>query len=108
MQLPAAPTLVDDLAVSGLTLKVAREYVSPEPQIVGVGLLYNSRTTRRRIGAADIRAGLIYEQTGGGRVPINSLASLQAYPERAEALAERYFGDSKQAFQTAVKAAKVQ
>jgi hypothetical protein len=107
-QLAATPVLVDDLAVSGLTLEVARSYIRPTPQTIGVGLLYNSRATRKRIGATDIRAGMVYERAGGGRVPVNSLASLQAFPERTQALGERYFSGSQAIFQAAIATARVQ
>lgn len=84
--------LVDDLAVSGLTLAVAAKSISPTPNMAVVGMLFKSKTTRRLIGANDIRSGLTYTCIGGGRPPINSLASLREYPERAKELAQKYFG----------------
>lgn len=98
VEVEGLPVLVDDLAVSGTTLAVATSYVAPEAQTAGVGMLYDSRTTRRSIGIQDIRSGLVYAREQGGRPPVNSLDSLRAFPDRCEALAERYFAEDQAAF----------
>ena len=100
------PVVADDIAVSGLTLWFARERISPTPETAAVGMLYKSKTTRRRSGFSDIRAGLVYSRIGGGNPPINSLNTLQLVPERLNALAERYFTESADAFKQIIKEMK--
>lgn len=92
------PILVDDLAVSGLTLAVANRALQPAAQTAGVGMLYGSKTTMRMIGLDDIRYGLMYVRQQGGRPPVNSLDSLRAFPDRCQVLAERYFSAQQAAF----------
>ncbi len=106
MQCQEPPFLIDDLAVSGRTLAVANDYVTPGARGVGVGMLFKSSSTRRLIDITDVRAAMIYEREGGGRPPINSLASLQNFPERSQALAERYFEGSQAAFCDAIAQAE--
>jgi hypothetical protein len=90
--------LIDDLAVSGLTLAIARESVKPDVQVAGVGMLYNSKTTRRLIGVSDLRSGFVYARSEGGRPPVNAIDSLRAFPERCTALAAKYFQADEAAF----------
>lgn len=97
------PVLVDDIAVSGLTLALARQRLSPTPEIAAVGMLYKSRTTRKRIGIEDIRAAVVYSREGGGNPPINAVASLITFPDRLDALAERYFGKYSDQFKAVVR-----
>lgn len=97
------PVVVDDIAVSGLTLWFARERISPTPETAAVGMLYKSKTTKRRSGFTDIRAGVIYSREGGGNPPINSIATLQSVPERLNDIGERYFSDSAEEFKDVIK-----
>lgn len=90
------PVLVDDVAVSGLTLSLAAQRVSPEPITAAVGLMLKSKTACRRIAIADLRSGLVYSRVGGGTPPINSISSLQEFPERLSMLSSRYFGDKSE------------
>lgn len=85
------PVLVDDVAVSGQTLGSVVKSLDVSAETVAVGLLYKSKTTRKRIGVNDIRAGLTYCREGGGNPPINSYTTLRKVPERLEELAEKYF-----------------
>lgn len=101
--LTIAPVLVDDIAVSGLTLSMARQKVLPEPTTAAVGMLYRSRWTRRRVGIDDLRAGIVYCREGGGNPPINAISSLQVFPDRLGELAERYFGDAADEFCDLIK-----
>lgn len=82
---------VDDVAVSGRTLEVVRQTLGLRNNTVGIGLLYDSRKTRARIEAPDIRFGLLYSREGGGTPPMNSISTLRDIPERLEELVERYF-----------------
>jgi hypothetical protein len=95
-ELAYQPILIDDIAVSGLTLAVARAKVEPTPETAVVGMLYRSRRLRRRIGTEDIRSGVTYCRLGGGSPPINSAKTLCQVPERLDALACRYFDDSEE------------
>lgn len=92
------PVLIDDIAVSGLTLSLARQAVQPQPETVALGMLYRSKTTRRRIGVENVRAALIYSRLGGGSPPINSVSTLLRNPERLNILAETYFNDCAKLF----------
>lgn len=100
------PVVVDDIAVSGLTLCMARQRITPEPKVAAVGMLYKSKTARRRSGFDDIRAGVVYGRFGGGNPPINSLATLQNVPERLDDLANRYFDDASEEFKVLVRRAQ--
>lgn len=97
------PVVVDDIAVSGLTLWFARERISPTPKTAAVGMLYKSRTTRRRSGFTDIRTGVVYSREGGGNPPINSITTLQSVPERLDDIAERYFKNSIEELNDVIK-----
>lgn len=88
------PVLLDDLAVSGLTLAVARRATEPIASTVAIGMLFNSQTTRRRIGVDDIISGVTYCRLGGGNPPINSIKTLREIPERLDDLVSRYFNGS--------------
>lgn len=100
------PVVVDDIAVSGLTLSYARQRISPTPETAAVGMLYRSKTTKRRSGFNDIRAGVVYFREGGGNPPINSIATLKSVPERLEDIAERYFRNSAEEFTDIIKEMK--
>lgn len=92
-------TLIDDVAVSGWTIENVRKVLSGV-DVVGLGLLYKSRRTRKRIGAPDVEIlrALEYYRLGGGTVPINSIDALAKFPERCGELADRYFGDVTEDF----------
>ena len=94
--------MVDDIAVSGRTIQSAAAAVSPSVSAVGLGMLYNSRTTRRLIDVTDVRAACVYQREGGGLPPINSVATLRAVPERLDELAGRYFNNCD-AFKNAMR-----
>ncbi len=98
-----SPVVVDDIAVSGLTLWYARQRINPTPEIAAVGMLYKSKTTKKRSGFSDIRAGLVYSRLGGGNPPINSIATLQTSSERLDDIARRYFSDSEIEFKNVIK-----
>ncbi len=93
-ELLGSPLLVDDIAVSGLTMATAVRALPVKPLACAVGMLYRSKTTGRRIGVADIRSAVTYSRQGGGNPPINSIRTLLECPERLEALTERYFGSA--------------
>lgn len=97
-QIDYCPVAVDDLAVSGLTLSYARRNITPIPEVAAVGMLYKSKTTRRRTTFEDIRSGIIYSRMGGGNPPINSLATLKAVPQRLEDITDRYFNQTAEEF----------
>ena len=90
--LPDAVTIVDDLVVSGVTLREVDEAMAKESidTAAEVGFLYKSKRTRRRAGMS-IGYSFRYSMEGGGSPPINSVATLLQYPERMQDLAERYF-----------------
>ena len=90
-----SPVVVDDIAVSGLTLWYARQRINPTPEVAAVGMLYKSKTTKERSGFTDIRAGLVYSRFGGGNPPINSIATLKTNSARLDDIALRYFSDSQ-------------
>ncbi len=85
--------MVDDIAVSGRTVQTAVAAVSSEVSAVGVGMLFKSRTTRRLMAVNDVRAACVFQREGGGMLPINSVATLRAIPDRLNELAERYFSN---------------
>lgn len=97
------PVLVDDLAVSGLTLSTVLDKVMPSPDVAVVGMLYNSKTTRKLIGVGDLRYGFSYSRIGGGRPPINSIETLWRLPERCGELALKYFSGEQVAFCTSIR-----
>lgn len=99
--LPKAPIAIDDVAVSGVTIRSVSAQLSPLTT-VGVGMLYKSKRTRRMAGVADLRSGLTYSRNGGGNPPINSVATLQAIPGRLNELAERYFVNNSKDFKQLV------
>jgi hypothetical protein len=87
--------MVDDVAVSGLTLRCAKAAITPQPTKAVVGMLFESKTTRRLADLTDIRAAFTYKRESGGNPPINSIATLQSVPERLLELAGRYFKGNK-------------
>ena len=91
-------TLVDDLAVSGTTLQSALSTVDAVVEGVALAMLFDSKTTRRRIDQPNLQAGVIYSRIGGGRPPINSIATLATSPDRVEELSARYFTDYSREF----------
>jgi hypothetical protein len=91
--LPETPLLIDDLAVSGLTLSLAARALPKTPEILAVGMQFDSRRTRKRMDVTDVRTGFTY-RSPVGNPPINSVQALRTIPERLEALAERYFSNS--------------
>lgn len=94
----STPVLVDDLAVSGLTMSTVIEGVSPTPDVVAVGMLFNSKSATKLIGVRDLRYGFKYSRIGGGRPPINSVETLWQIPERCGELAMKYFGVNQSEF----------
>lgn len=82
--------LIDDIAVSGLTLQFATKNVNPVPISAAVGMLFKSKQTKKRIGI-DTVAGIEYSREGGGNPPINSVSTLMEYPDRLAALEQKYF-----------------
>lgn len=89
-----APILVDDVAVSGLTLGiVARRtelYNGSASAIVGLAM--KSKRAKREVGLRErFRPLITYSLEGGGSPPINSISSLLQYPDRLEELVRKYF-----------------
>jgi hypothetical protein len=107
-ELDYPPVLVDDLAVSGLTLEKAGKAITPAAQTALVGLLFNSKKTLRAIragGIQDVRYVVRYMRQGDGTPPINSIDTLQAIPQRLSDLAYAYFPNNVTAFEAAVRMA---
>lgn len=100
------PVLVDDVAVSGLTVRVVRNALTTNPEMLGVGMLFDSKTTRLRLGIDDVRAAVTYSREKGGNPPINSLSKLVADPERLNDIAQRYFAKYESDFKTVIKEIK--
>lgn len=96
------PILIDDVAVSGLTLRVVRNALASNAEAAGIGLLNGSKTTQLRTGIDDIRAVITYSRENGGTPPINSWSKLKEDPVRLSQLADRYFEGSK-AFQQLIR-----
>lgn len=90
------PVLFDDVAVSGLTLRIVRNALAANTQAVGAGMLFDNKTTRLRIGVDDVRAALIYSRQKGGNPAINSVSKLRDDEARLDQLAERYFSGNQQ------------
>ncbi len=87
--------LVDDVAVSGLTLAVARDAVGADAGSTAVvGMAWDSRRLRRRVGM-DLLSAIRYRQEGGGKPAINTLATLAQNEERRKEYAQRRFGNSE-------------
>lgn len=84
--------LIDDVAVSGKTLDVARQALRPlrSDDISVVGLAFDSKRLRRRAG--EVRSAILYRQDGGGRAPVNSLSTLVDSQSLRYEYATRYFG----------------
>lgn len=90
------PVLFDDVAVSGLTLRIVRNTLTANATAAGLGMLYDNKTTRLRIGIDDVRAALIYSRNKGGNPPINSVSKLREDDSRLDELAVRYFNNNEQ------------
>jgi len=85
--------LVDDVAVSGTTLRAAREALSGYDEAVAlVGMAFDSRKLRQQV-ALPLYEVLRYRQEGGGKLPINSFSTLARNRSLREAYAGRKFGD---------------
>lgn len=84
--------LVDDVAVSGLTLMSARQAIYPvrNDDIAIVGMALKSKRLGKRAGCA-IESALTYGQEGGGKPPVNSLSTLASNVDRRREYASRYF-----------------
>lgn len=89
------PVLFDDVAVSGLTLRIVRNELAANAKAAGLGMLYDSKTTRLRIGIDDVRAAFVYSRDKGGNPPINSVSKLREDETRLTQLTERYFNNNK-------------
>lgn len=90
------PILFDDVAVSGLTLRVVRNALVANTQAIGLGMLFDNKTTRLRVGIDDLRPALVYSRQKGGNPAINSVSKLRDDETRLNQLAERYFSDNQQ------------
>lgn len=101
------PVLVDDVAVSGLTLQQTNEALSIKAQTAVVGMKFRSKRTTRRIGLGDTRVGLVYCREGGGNPPMNSIATLQQKPERLDELSNKYFEEQAEFFTKLIKGIKL-
>jgi hypothetical protein len=86
---------VDDVAVTGNTLKTALEAAKATPRDeVVVGLAFNSRRLRARVGAS-LQSAIVYEQIGGGVPAMNSLSTLVDNPRLVADYSERKKVDPK-------------
>lgn len=101
------PVLVDDVAVSGLTIRVVRNALSTNPEVLGLGMLFDSKTTRLRLGIDDVRAAVTYSREKGGNPPINSLSKLITEPKRLDDITRRYFAKYENDFKEAIKGVKL-
>lgn len=85
--------LVDDVAVSGLTLSVARDSLSVnDGDSAVVGMAWDSRRLRKLVGMP-LESAVLYRQQGGGKPAINSLSTLTAKPQLRQEYALRRFGN---------------
>lgn len=93
---------VDDVAVSGNTLRTALEAAefTTDDQVV-VGLEFNSHRLRQRIGVP-VRSAVMYEQLGSGRPAMNSISTLLDNSVVADEYA-RVKGIDQSLFQTVMK-----
>lgn len=94
LKTPDAPRyLIDDVAVSGMTLAAARCALSPlrEDDVAIVGMAFKSKRLARRAGT--VKAAITYSQENGGRTPINTLQSLKANTTLRQEYAQRYFNE---------------
>lgn len=86
---------VDDVAVSGLTLAVAREALAADDEsMAAVGMAMSSRRLKKRAGM-DVRSAITYRQSGGGRAAVNTLATFAEKPNIRRQYALAKFGDSR-------------
>jgi hypoxanthine-guanine phosphoribosyltransferase len=100
------PILVDDIAVSGLTLGAVSRRVEKTKQTPAavVGMCMKSKRLNRMVGLGERFMPLItYALEGGGSPPINSTRSLLAYPERLAALTKKYFPNDGTEFKQLIK-----
>ncbi|MBP7837547.1 hypothetical protein KA021_02520 [Candidatus Saccharibacteria bacterium] len=100
------PILVDDIAVSGLTLgAVSRRVEETEktPTAI-VGMCMKSKRLKKMVGLGErFMPLIIYALEGGGSPPINSTKSLLAYPERLDELVEKYFQNNRADFKQLIE-----
>jgi hypoxanthine phosphoribosyltransferase len=92
------PILIDDVAVTGKTLSEVKNKLAIDgnpTETALIGLLYQSKRTRKQIGLNDIRAAVIYANKNGEKTPLNSLDALMANKTGVlDTLLERYFDKS--------------
>lgn len=87
--------LVDDVAVSGLTLAVAREALNAKNDSMAVvGMAMQSRRLEKRVGMR-VRSAMRYAQDGGGRPAVNTFATFVGRPEIRQQYAAAKFGDPR-------------
>ncbi len=89
--------LVDDVAVSGNTLAAAIPKIEGVKTIeISVGLAWDSRRLRNRLGEWTLRQAAVYLQRGGGVPAMNTLRTLADNPELArDFVARRLQGDRR-------------
>lgn len=86
---------IDDVAVSGLTLAVAREALEADDRSSAVvGMAMASRRLKKRAGM-EVQGAITYKQVGGGRPAVNTLATFVEKPDMRRQYALAKFGDSR-------------
>ena len=86
---------VDDVAVSGLTLAVAREALdADEESMAVVGMAMASRRLEKRVGMS-VRSAIRYRQDGGGKPAVNTLSTFVEKPQIRRLYASTKLGDSR-------------
>ncbi|HSW77690.1 MAG TPA: hypothetical protein VLG36_02745 [Candidatus Chromulinivoraceae bacterium] len=86
---------VDDVAVSGLTLAVAREaFDADDTSIAAVGMAMASKRLEKRAGMK-VYSAIQYQQEGGGRPAVNTLATLAERSDIRRQYAVAKFGNEK-------------
>lgn len=105
----SAPVLIDDIAVSGLTLGqvVGNFKQAGRPTEAAVGFSMKSKRMRRLIGLGESFSSLVtYSLEGGGSPPINSISSLRSFPDRRDELIEKYFSSVNDEFEQLIEEMK--
>lgn|GEM_PF-2414131 len=86
---------VDDVAVSGLTLAVAREaFDADDTSMAAVGMAMASRHLEKRAGMK-VYSAVRYQQEGGGRPAVNTLATFAERSDIRRQYAVTKFGNEK-------------
>lgn len=87
---------IDDVAVSGTTLAVARQAIAPvnDDDTAVIGMAWDSKRLRRRVGM-EIEGAIVYRQAGGGVPAVNTVSSLAFNSGRRKEYAARKFGDGE-------------